>query len=234
MFIACILVLHSNAQNKTAQEIVNACIQRHGGDNYKNAHYAFEFRKNHYEYHYDNGDFRYELHSKDGKTKDILSNSGFKRMIEGKEIALTDKEVRAFSSSVNSVHYFVFLPYFLNDPAVNKRLVGESTIKGKDYYKIEITFDQEGGGADHDDVHMYWINKETNTMDYMAYSFHVNGGGVRFRSAFNQRNIGGITFQDYVNFKYEKDTPLKDLDALYEQNKLIQVSRIETEQVEKI
>jgi len=206
------MFFQTNAQKLNAQVIIDEAIKKHGGDNYNNAHFAYDFRKNHFEYHYDNGVFRYELHSKDGKTKDILTNEGFKRLVNGEELQLPDKKRKAYSNTVNSVHYFVFLPSFLNDAAVNKKLIGETTIKGKEYYKIRVTFDEEGGG----------------------YSFLVNGGGVRFRSAFNKRMIGGILFQDYVNFKHDKDTPVEELDALFNENKLIQVSQIETENIVKI
>ena len=221
----------TNTQEMSANEIINASIKKHGGDKYQNAHYAYDFRKHHYEYHYVEGTFRYERHSKDGKTKDILTNNGFKRTEDGKDVELTEKKVRGFSNSVNSVHYFAFLPSFLNDDAVNKKRVGESTILGKDYYKVEVTFNQEGGGDDHDDVYMYWINKTDFTMDYLAYSFHVNGGGVRFRSAYNPRRVGGIIFQDYVNYKAAVGTPLADLPKLFEQDELKELSLIETENV---
>ncbi len=155
-------------------------------------------------------------------------------MVDGKEIELSEKDSRKYSNSVNSVNYFAFLPFFLNDQAVNKKLIGETKIKGTDYYKIEVTFDQEGGGDDHDDIYIYWINKADYSMDYLAYSFHVNGGGVRFRSAYNQRTIGGITFQDYVNYKHDKDTPVSALDALYERGELKELSKIELVNVQEI
>lgn len=217
----------SDAQKLNANDIINASIKAHGGEQYQNAHFAYDFRKYHFEFHYVDGQFKYERHSKDGKTKDILTNDGFKRTVDNKEVELTEKKIRGYSNSVNSVHYFAFLPSFLNDPAVHKKLVGEHTIQGKDYYKIQVTFDQEGGGDDHDDVYMYWIGKEDFSMDYLAYSFHVNGGGVRFRSAYNKRKIGGITFQDYINYKHDKNTPVSDLDVLFENKELIELSKIE-------
>ena len=71
-------------------------------------------------------------------------------------------------------------------------------------------------------------------MDYLAYNYKVNGGGVRFRSSYNRRNVGGIIFQDYINYKAEVGTPLKDLPTLYENDKLKEVSRIDTENVKLI
>ena len=104
----------------------------------------------------------------------------------------------------------------------------------ENYDVIEVTFKQEGGGKDFEDQYYYWINKKSHTMDYLAYNYKVNGGGVRFRSSYNRRNVGGIIFQDYINYKAEVGTPLKDLPTLYENDKLKEVSRIDTENVELI
>ena len=119
----------------------------------------------------------------------------------------------------------------MQDKAVKKSYQGTTTIKGKTYEILEIRFEQEGGGRDHDDVFHYWINQESNVIDYLAYNYQVNGGGVRLRSAYNSRNIGGIIFQDYVNYKADIGTPLGDLPKLLEQGKLKELSRIETENV---
>jgi len=220
-----------NGQNLNANQIINASIASHGGDHYKNAHFAFDFRKYHYEYHYDHGRYSYQRHAEDGATRDNLTNDGFTRTVNGELVDLTDKKRKSYSNSVNSVHYFAFLPFFLNDAAVNKNLLGTTTVKGKAYYKIQVTFDQEGGGDDYDDIYVYWIDKVDYSLDYLAYSFHVNGGGVRFRAAYNQRKVGGIVFQDYVNYKYEKETPVANLDTLYENDQLVELSRIELKNI---
>ena len=223
-----------DGQNLSAQQIIDLCIEEHGGDKYKNAHFSFDFRKHKYEYHYDNGVFKYIRKSKEGTTVDVLTNDGFTRTENGKKVDLTEKKERSYSNSINSVNYFVFLPYFLNDEAVNKRLLGEVEIKGAPYYKIEVTFDEEGGGDDHDDVYIYWISKYHFTMDYLAYSYQVNGGGVRFRSFKSRTKVGGIIFQDYVNYKHDKSTPVEDMDRLFNEGKLEELSWIETNNIEKL
>ena len=37
-------------------------------------------------------------------------------------------------------------------------------------------------------------------MDYFAYDFETDDSGTRFREAYNARTVGGIRFQDYLNF----------------------------------
>ena len=119
------------------------------------------------------------------------------------------------------------LPYSLHDTAVKKRLLPLSTIKGKDYYKIEITFSEEGGGEDHEDVFIYWIGKEDYLIDYLAYSYKTNGGGMRFRALKEQCIVNGVRFVDYYNYKPKnKNIELIDIDKAYENNQLKKVSEI--------
>ena len=71
-------------------------------------------------------------------------------------------------------------------------------------------------------------------MDYLAYSYEVDGGGVRFREAYNTRKIGGVLFQDYVNYKHLKNTDVSTFDILFEKGELKELSRIELENVKNI
>ncbi|MGB5274183.1 MAG: DUF6503 family protein, partial [Flavobacteriaceae bacterium] len=115
--------------------------------------------------------------------------------------------------------------------AVNKTYAGETTIKEKNYDVLEITFDQKGGGKDHDDEFMYWIDTDTKHIHYLAYRYSSSGGGVRFRSAYNPRMVSGIRFQDFINYEAPVGTPLDSLPGLYEAGKLKELSKIETANV---
>ncbi len=219
-----------------AELIIENTIQAHGGDLYDSAHYGFTFRKNAYTFHNNGDQYKYTVvKEKDGiTTKDVMHNNGMTREIDGVSIPLTADDQFRYSQGVNSVIYFATLPHKLKDKSVNKKYIGETTIRNKNYDIILITFDEEGGGKDHDDQYHYWINKETKLIDYLAYNYTVNKGGVRFRSAYNTRNVDGIVFQDYINFKAPVGTPLIDLPRLYEANQLTQLSLIETENIKKL
>jgi len=79
---------------------------------------------------------------------------------------------------------------------------------------------------------MYWINKTDFTVDYLAYNYHVNEGGTRFREAYNIREVEGIRFADYNNYEpAEKFPPLQSLDSLYTSGSLSLLSKIELEDV---
>ncbi|MEM0517359.1 DUF6503 family protein [Aequorivita flava] len=219
----------------TAQQIVDKTIDNAGGDKYKSAAIQFSFRDIKYSSRRNNGDFEFTRTIVDslGETRDVLTNNSFERYANGTKLSLADSTVNKYSNSVNSVHYFVQLPYGLNDAAVNKKLVGESKINGKDYYEIQVTFSENGGGTDHEDVYMYWIAKEDFTVDYLAYKFYTGKGGIRFRKAVNPRIINGLRFVDYENYKIEpwKSVEMQTLGELFEANELTFLSEINTEDI---
>jgi hypothetical protein len=216
-----------------ATKILQETIKVHGGDLYDQAEYEFIFRDKKYTFKNNGTNYTYTVESsKDNTTTlDVLANGSFSRKVNNQPVTLSDKKENSAKNAVNSVIYFATLPHKLNDPAVNTTFVEATTIKGKKYDVLKVTFNEEGGGDDHDDEYHYWINQETKKIDYLAYNYQVNGGGVRFRSAYNVRVVDGITFQDYINYKAEVGTPLKELPALYEQGNLKELSKIETEKV---
>lgn len=220
----------------SADQIIDRTIENAGGDRYDNANIHFTFREGTYGSKRKNGMYELTRKTSDslGEIEDVLSNSNFERFINGNELQLADSTKTKYSNSVNSVHYFAQLPYGLQSEAVNKELLGTSEIKGKEYYKIKVTFEEEGGGEDHDDIYMYWINKKDFTIDYFAYKFYTGEGGIRFREAYNPRTIEGIRFVDYKNYKIEpwRDVDLKDLDKLFEDGKMDFLSDIKTENIE--
>lgn len=214
-----------------ADELLSQIIKAHGGDLYDSANYSFVFRDQTFQFKNDYSNYEYSKSSKKGSlvTLDRLKNGQFSRTENGDTITLSEKDIKNATGSINSVIYFATLPYKLQDASVNSTYVGETSIKGKNYSILGITFKQEGGGEDFDDSYLYWINNETKKIDYFAYDYTVNDGGVRFRSAYNQRVIDGITFQDYSNFKAPVGTPLIELPSLYEAGKLKELPKIDTE-----
>ncbi len=230
-FVSC---KQNEAQKIDGEFVVNESIKTSGGDKIDNSIIDFDFRDKHYKAIRNKGSFQLERHFKDSinLVKDVLTNSGFKRFVNDKLITLPDSTASKYSNSVNSVHYFSVLPYGLNDEAVNKTHLGLIKIKDKMYHKVKVTFNEEGGGDDFEDVFVYWINKSNFKVDYLAYSYHVNGGGIRFREAFNERVIHGIRFVDYNNYKSKsKDASLFELDKLFETDKLKLLSKIELKNI---
>lgn len=218
-----------------AKRIIDESIEAHGGDAFSNSLIEFDFRKIHYTIFKTDSEFEYirEFEDSTGLVKDVLNNSGFLRTVNGVEIdTLTEERIGAFSRSVNSVAYFAFLPYGLNDASVIKEYLGETTLNDKLYDLIKVTFQKDGGGEDFDDQFLYWIGKENHFVDFIAYSYHTDGGGVRLREVKEVITVGGIRFQNYLNLKPEdKNTPVEKLQELYVSGELELLSEINLENI---
>ena len=167
-------------------------------------------------------------------TVDSLTNIGFTRHLNNQAVNVPDSMAVKYSASVNSVHYFSVLPYGLNDAAVNKQLMNDVLVKNKMYSTVKVTFAQDGGGEDFEDVFMYWVNKETSKIDYLAYSYNEDDGkGIRLREAYNERYVDGVRFVDYKNYKpIDASISLTDLPLLFEKEKQKLLSKIELENIE--
>ncbi len=212
-----------------AQQIIDKAIEVAGGEAYQTSMIQFYFRNKRYRIKRWGGEYKMirVIKKKGDVIRDVMMNNSFVRTINKKEVVVPDSMVHKYRNSINSVFYFALLPYGLNDGAVQKKYLGTKEIEGKQYHKIEVRFREEGGGDDFQDVYVYWINKETFLIDYLAYSYEVNGGGLRFRKAFNQREINGIRFADYVNYKADyKKVKVQDLDQLFMAKKLTELSKI--------
>lgn len=221
----------------TAQQIIDKTIEASGSAKVKNVTLHFDFRDMSYRAIRENGIFELSRTFKEGDSViiDKLSNNGFVREINGKTIKISDSLANVYSESVNSVHYFSVLPFGLNDKAVNKKLIGEAKLKTDNYYKVLITFDKEGGGVDYEDEFIYWINKSDFHIDYLAYTFHVNGGGIRFREVTKESFIEGIRFVNYNNYKPKSDSvKISKLENLFLKDELEKVSEINLENIQVI
>ncbi len=217
------------------EQIVDAAIAAHGGERYGETSIDFDFRGMHYSIFKSPTAFEYsrEFTDSTGQVVDLLNNAVFSRSVNGVLIdTLTEERIGAFSRSVNSVAYFAFLPYGLNDEAAIKTYLGQTNLKGKDYHLVKVTFKAAGGGEHFEDEFLYWFGVEDSLMDYMAYSYHTDGGGVRMREVREAREVGGIRFQDYINLKaVNKETPLDSMQYLYEKGVLDKLSEINLENI---
>lgn len=220
----------ASAPQDSAQWIMDQAIARHGGSLFNQMDLSFDFRKRHYTVRHEDGRYEYTrawTTDSTGSIRDVLNNDGFIRYHDGEAISISSKDSAAFANSVNSVAYFTLLPHGLNDGAVIKNYVGKVSIKSEPYYKVKVTFQQDGGGTDFDDVFYYWIHEQKLTMDYFAYYYHTNGGGSRFREAIDPVTKEGLLLQDYINYTYTGDSvPVADYDLAFNEGRVKELSRI--------
>lgn len=220
---------NEKSEKNVAEVVVDEAIAYHGGELYDGTDISFHMRGREYTVLRKGGSYVYTSTHEDslGVHSRELSNAGYTETLDGTSIRLTSKDSLLHAESVNSVVYFTLLPAFLNDPAVHKSYDGIDTLEGNLYHRVKVTFDEEGGGADHDDVYLYWFEKESKRMDYLAYSFAVNDGGSRFRKAVNSRRINGIIFQDYENYKGPSPDSLMHIADMFKAGELQLLSTVE-------
>ncbi len=218
------------------QEIVDQAIVVAGGELFSLSTIDFDFRNKHYKATRNSGIFQLEREFKDSTDviRDMFNNTEYKRFVNEVPINVPDSMAVKYTNSVNSVHYFIVLPYGLNDDAVIKTYIDEVSIKEINYHKIKVTFKQERGGKDYEDVFVYWFNVENYKLDYLAYLTYNSDRSIdlRFREAYNERYVNGIRFVDYNNYKPENmSVDLMSLDEMFKNNELVLLSKIENKNI---
>jgi hypothetical protein len=212
------------------QEVIDQAIIAHGQNLFENATLSFSFRDKQYTARRSDTSYAYTRSFKDGSAliEDMLINSThFSRKKNGVSIEVSKEWADKYSRSINSVLYFFQLPYLLNDLAVKKTDQGIKQIKGESYHQIKVSFQIENGGDDFEDEYLYWVNVNNYEIDYLAYNYITDGGGVRFRSAINKRRVDGLLVQDYINYApVDKKMSLSNLITQFEKEALIERSRI--------
>lgn len=216
-----------------AARAVADAIERHGGERFRDMDVTFTFRNARFRVIQDGGLFQYErrYHGAQGEeVLEILSNDGIERVVDGRPVPLDEAGRRRVATAVNSVAYFSFLPFRLQDPAAVLQDLGEVTVYERPYRKVEVSFREDGGGDDWDDRFVYWIHRDEGTLDYLAYRYHRDGGGTRFRRAVNRREVGGLLLQDYENYTGVPEVQdIAEYDRLMELGQLRLVSMVEME-----
>ncbi len=186
-----------------AGRLIAQAVAAHGMERLDRAVVEFDFRGVHFTARHDAGGFRYArayTDSAGAHVREVLSSDSLYRSVAGERQDLPEDTLEAIEGAVNAVVYLALLPYKLDDPAAQARYLGRDTLRGTPYHQVEITFRQEGGGRDWQDRFVYWLHPTRRTMDYLAYYFHTDGGGARFREAVNARTVNGVRVQDYLNY----------------------------------
>ena len=218
------------------EAIVDSVYHKNGSGLIDKSNISFDFRE--FQYAYLQGvhgvkQSRKFIDDKGQVIVDTWQGDSLTRTINGELVNLSKKDENAFKNSINSVFYFAYLPKALKDPAVITELLNEVEINEKMYYKIKVTFNEEGGGEDFHDIFIYWVGIEDYAMDYMAYQYFTNDGGIRFRAVDQVKEVNGILFKDYLNYA-PKENLMNDylsVDNVFSNDGMKLVSEIRLENI---
>jgi len=235
--VTCALVLNGCNQTIDAPATVVAeAIRTHGGRAFDRIHVRWSFRGVPFEIIRDNGRFRYQRTAPDSLGQaivEVMGNEGSWIEVGGTRQELDPQRRARLETAVNSVVYFGFLPFKLDDPPVLTTDLGSAMVAGQPYRKILVTFRREGGGPDWEDRHIFWFHETNHTLDYLAYREAAEVETTRFRRAVNRRQVGGILVQDYENYTGDPDVEdVATYDQLFEAGSLRLVSMVEFDDLE--
>ena len=207
---ATVLLLAGGCQSPeptpSAAAVIDSARAAHGAPVLDEAVVTFDFRGDDYRVRQNGEQFHYRRSYADSLGRPVtegLTNEGIYRVVDGDTVSLSSSERDAVETTVNSVTYFALLPEPLGDSAVQPTYSGRDTIDGVPYHRVKVTFRQEGGGSDWEDVFMYWFRTDSYAMDYLAYAFGQGPDeepGTRFRDAYNVRRVNGVRMADYRNY----------------------------------
>ena len=236
--LALLAVCACQVGEETPSSIVARSIELYGGDLFKESRIRFDFRGAPFEVVQEGGRYRYQrvlTDSVGGTVTEVMENEGSWAEIRGTRVELSPDQIYELETAVNSVVYFGFLPFRLDDSAVILLDLGDAVVSGERYHKIEVTFEREGGGVDWDTRFVFWIHGDTATLDYFAYRYSRDGGGARFRRAVNRREVGGLLIQDYENYAGTPEPDdISEFDRALDQGAVELLSMVELEDVEVI
>ncbi len=205
------------AELQSRVAIVDRAIEHHGGEIYRHSETeldlcsksgCFQVTAN-----LDGDRWAYTVSGKSGgsQLRVLSADDRLKVQRDGAEEAVTADKEQRFRDWAMARVYFCFLPFRLNDPSVLKQSLGLVGWNGRRLHKVKVTF-RAGTSTDAGDQYMYWFDPETARLEYLAYSYDDNSGGLSFRRAVRHRRIGGLLFFDQEN--YGPDGPGLSVDAI--------------------
>ncbi|PAP78864.1 hypothetical protein BSZ37_18835 [Rubrivirga marina] len=219
-----------------ALALLDRARAHHGSALLDDATVRFAFRGTPFVAERDGGRFRYSRTLTDERGRvieEVVDNDGAHRFVDGVEAPLTADGAAALTTGVNSVVYFALLPAPLADPAVRARLLTPDRVGGEDYDRVEVTFAQNGGGADYQDRYVYWLRQSDGQIGHYAYTYEVTPGdtaraatGTRFRVPIRTWREGGVVFQDWRNLSADSLGALRAFGDAYDAGRTFEVSTV--------
>jgi hypothetical protein len=126
-----------------AADVIEASIEAYGGDAFDEIAIQWTFRGVPFELTRDDGAYRYQRTVVDslGQARvEVMENEGIWIEVDGERREVDDAAHRRIETAVNSVVYLGFLPFRLDDRAVQLSDLGVTRVDDEPYRKVEVTF----------------------------------------------------------------------------------------------
>ncbi len=223
--------------------IVSRAIEHHGGDVYRHSETELDLCSKSGCFHVvarvDGDRFAFTVSGQSGGAQLEVrsSNDALEVSKDGAPLAVDANQEQKYRDWAMARVYFCFLPYRLDDPSVRQQDLGLVDWQGRRLHKVKVTF-EAGTSTDAGDEYVYWFDPESARLEYLAYSYDDNGGGLRFRRSVRHRRIGGLLFFDQENYGVDggsADGPglsVDSIDDAYARDRMRHVSTVRLESIE--
>ncbi len=223
--------------------IVDRAIEHHGGEIYRHSETELDLCSKSGCFHVvarvDGDRFAYVVSGKSGGARlEVRStNDALEVSRNGEPLAVEPAKQRQYRDWAMARVYFCFLPFRLGDPSVIQQDLGLVDWQGRRLHKVKVTF-EPGTSTDSGDEYVYWFDPESARLEYFAYSYDDNGGGLRFRRNLRHRRAGGLLFFDQENYGVDgggadgPDLSVDSIDAAYVRDAMRHVSTVRLEGIE--
>ena len=217
--------------------IVTRAIEHHGGEAYRGSETELDVCSKSGCFHVvarvDGDRFAYTVSGKsdDPRREVRWSNDVLEVRENGAAVAIEPGKEQRYRDWAMARVYFCFLPYRLDDPSVIQHDRGLIEWDGRRLHKVKVTF-EPGTSTDAGDEYLYWFDPETARLEYFAYSYDDDGGGLRFRRAVRHRRVGGLLFFDQENLGVEgPGLSVEAIDPAYVQSRMRHISTVRLEAI---
>ncbi len=218
--------------------IVDRAIEHHGGELYRHSETGVDLCSKSGCFHVvallDGDRFVYTVAGTSGGARLEVrsSNDALEVRRDGEPLAVEPGGEQKYRDWAMARVYFCFLPFRLGDPSVRHQDLGLVDWDGRRLHKVKVTF-EAGTSTGAGDEYVYWFDPESARLEYFAYSYDDNGGGLRFRRTVRHRRAGGLLFSDQENFGADGPGLSVDaIDAAYVRDAMRHVSTVRLEGIE--
>lgn len=164
--------------------------------------------------------------------RDVLTAEGLERTIDGRAVGLGEAARREAATALRAAVYLALLPFSLDGAAEEALVLTPDTLSGQAYERVALPLDRAAPGLDERGRLVLWIHPERHTVDYLAYRYAADGGGARFRAAYEPRTVEGVRFANHYEFSGDLlEVPVEGLGQFYERGELNFLGRVELDSV---
>lgn len=189
-----------------ANQIVDSSALYHGSPVAYQSQISFGLQNKTYSVLFSETDFLYSCSFSDSLGRHIweLNSNEFVEILNRTRVSFSANENSKKADNLKLTVFFATLPLSLKFENLDFTLFAEDRIDEKEYYGIETEV--------FTNVPLWlWINKNSYSLDYVAFKANAKSNEVTFKAAKNSRRVNGVIFQDYEVYQFLGEENLQNV-----------------------